>query len=118
MPDGTKTGVVLHLIGTDNPKYKEFDRQLSIKNLKKMADKSGNISFDINNLEDLLENNEKTAVEKAAICIVGWDGLTENGKAISHSHDNALGLLKTEGMEWVVDFVNAFVSDRANFIKG
>lgn len=118
MQDGTKTGIFFELVGQDSKKYKDFDRQLAIKQLKKMADKKGNISFNASKLDETLNEREKNKVEQAAVCIVGWKNVKENDKQIPYSHEKAVELLSIEGMDWVVDFINEYTSDRVNFIKG
>lgn len=118
MVDGTKTDIILHLISTDHPEYKKLDRKLTLKNFKKFADKKGGIDMSVSNLDEILDNSEATNIERAAICIVGWEGMTEGGKPFSFSHEKATKLLSTEGADWIVDFVNEFVEERANFIKG
>lgn len=117
MPDGTKTGAFLHLVCTDHPKYLEAERKIQIRQLKKMADKGGNISFNIKDLDAILDDNENVRIERATACVVGWDGITDNGEDLSFSEDNLKSLLSGNRTRWIVDFINDFASDRANFIK-
>lgn len=118
MPNGEKTGVFLELLGYDHPKVKDYSRSVTIKQMRKMADKKGNVTVNVNNIAEILEENEKDDIKLAAVCIAGWEGLTENGEPLSYSHDAAVKFLSNEGMNWVVDAIKEFCNDRANFIKG
>lgn len=116
-PDGTKTGIFLDLISTDHPRFKEIDRKVSLKMLKKMADGKKNISgININKIDP--EESEKFDIERIAACIVGWDGLTSDGQPVPYSHDNAMKFLSYPMLDWVREIIREFAEDRANFTKG
>jgi len=116
MPDGSKTGVFLHLIGTDHDDFKKVDREVTIKQLRKIADKKGNINFNVNNID--WDEKDEDKIKKLAACVVDWEGVTEDGKSLKCTPAKVVEFLSSDGLEWACDLIEEFVDERANFIKG
>lgn len=116
MPDGSKTGVVLHLIGTDHDAFKKVDRAATVRQLKKLADKKGNINFNANNID--FDEQDEDKIKRLAACVVDWEGMKEDGKPLKCTPAKVLEFLSSDDVEWVCDFIEDFVGERANFIKG
>lgn len=118
-PNGEKTGIFLYLLGQDSKKYKEFERELTLVQLKELANKDDNkkVSLDPDELFQRLEKREKMAFDQALICVDGWEGVHEDGKEVKFSQEKLKEYLSMDGMGWVIEFINNYVMNRVNFIK-
>lgn len=116
LPDGTKTDFVLKVVGIDHPAYKEVDRLITKRNIKKFSDNRGNVNINANKLD--LDENRKDEIERVAAAVVGWKGLVHEGKEVKYSKERCLDVLSNDGLSWLVDDLIIFITDRANFMKG
>jgi hypothetical protein len=107
--DGTKLdGVVLQVIGQDSQEYRDAARSILQSAIKKAP------KGDITKLG--AGDDEYYSAKLKALHIKGWAGIEQDGKPLEYSKENALELVKK--YPWLRDQIDAFVGDRANFIKG
>ena len=99
---GEDLGIKITLIGTDSKTFRDISKSRATASLKK---KSREIDLD---------QNESDAVELLAKCTKGWSGITENGKDIPFTHDNAVQLY-TKYL-WLREQIDRFMADRSNFL--
>jgi len=95
---GEDLGIQITLIGTDSKTF----RDISTASLKK---KSREIDLD---------QNEAESVELLAKCTKGWSGITESGKEVPFSYENAVKLY-TKYL-WLREQIDRFMADRSNFL--
>jgi hypothetical protein len=93
-------GVTITLLGQDSKVYKA--------RLSKMRQSfsGSNKKLDISKIEDEAANN------RVAVTIA-WEGVEENGKPLECTPENVRYMY--EKYDWLVEQVDRFVSDRANF---
>ena len=99
---GEDLGITITLIGTDSKTFRDISKSRATASLKKKT------------REIDLDQNESDAVELLAKCTKGWSGITENGKEIVFSHDNAVQLY-TKYL-WLREQIDRFMADRSNFL--
>ena len=99
---GEDLGITITLIGTDSKTFRDISKSRATASLKKKT------------REIDLDQNESEAVELLAKCTKGWTGITENGKEIVFSHDNAVQLY-TKYL-WLREQIDRFMADRSNFL--
>lgn len=99
---GEDLGITITLIGTDSKTFRDISKSRATASLKKKT------------REIDLDQNESDAVELLAKCTKGWTGITENGKEIVFSHDNAVQLY-TKYL-WLREQIDRFMADRSNFL--
>lgn len=99
---GEDLGIVITLIGTDSKTFRDISKSRATASLKKKT------------REIDLDQNESDAVELLAKCTKGWTGITENGKEVAFSYDNAVQLY-TKYL-WLREQIDRFMADRSNFL--
>ena len=99
---GEDLGITITLIGTDSKTFRDISKIRATMALKKKT------------REIDLDQNESDAVELLAKCTKGWSGITENGKDIPFSYDNAVQLY-TKYL-WLREQIDRFMADRSNFL--
>ena len=99
---GEDLGITITLIGTDSKTFRDISKSRATASLKKKT------------REIDLDQNESDAVELLAKCTKGWTGITENGKEVAFSYDNAVQLY-TKYL-WLREQIDRFMADRANFL--
>ena len=99
---GEDLGITITLIGTDSKTFRDISKSRATASLKKKT------------REIDLDQNESDAVELLAKCTKGWTGITENGKEVAFSFDNAVQLY-TKYL-WLREQIDRFMADRANFL--
>ena len=99
---GEDLGIKITLIGTDSKTFRDISKIRATMALKK---KSREIDLD---------QNEQDSIELLARCTKGWSGITENGKDIPFSHENAVELY-TKYL-WLREQIDRFMADRSNFL--
>ena len=99
---GEDLGITITLIGTDSKTFRDISKSRATASLKKKT------------REIDLDQNESDAVELLAKCTKGWAGITENGKEVAFSHDNAVQLY-TKYL-WLREQIDRFMADRSNFL--
>lgn len=107
--DGTKLdGVTMLVIGQDSQEYRDAARVILQSAIKKAP------KGDVSRLG--AGDDEYYAAKLKALHIKGWTGIEEGGQPFEYSKENAVELVKK--YPWLRDQIDAFVGDRANFIKG
>ena len=99
---GEDLGITITLIGTDSKTFRDISKSRATASLKKKT------------REIDLDQNESDAVELLAKCTKGWTGITENGKEVSFSYDNAVQLYTK--YIWLREQIDRFMADRSNFL--
>ena len=99
---GEDLGIVITLIGTDSKTFRDISKIRATMALKKKT------------REIDLNQNEQDSIELLARCTKGWSGITENGKDIPFSHENAVELY-TKYL-WLREQIDRFMADRSNFL--
>ena len=99
---GEDLGIQITLIGTDSKTFRDISKSRATASLKK---KSREIDLD---------QNEQDSIELLAKCTKGWTGITENGKEVAFSYDNAVQLY-TKYL-WLREQIDRFMADRSNFL--
>ena len=99
---GEDLGITITLIGTDSKTFRDISKSRATASLKKKT------------REIDLDQNESDAVELLAKCTKGWSGITENGKEVVFSFDNAVQLY-TKYL-WLREQIDRFMVDRSNFL--
>lgn len=99
---GEDLGIKITLIGTDSKTFRDISKSRATASLKKKT------------REIDLDQNESDAVELLAKCTKGWTGITENGKEVAFSYDNAVQLY-TKYL-WLREQIDRFMADRSNFL--
>ena len=99
---GEDLGIVITLIGTDSKTFRDISKSRATASLKKKT------------REIDLDQNESDAVDLLAKCTKGWTGITENGKEVAFSYDNAVQLY-TKYL-WLREQIDRFMADRSNFL--
>ena len=99
---GEDLGITITLIGTDSKTFRDISKSRATASLKKKT------------REIDLDQNESDAVELLAKCTKGWSGITENGKEVAFSFDNAVQLY-TKYL-WLREQIDRFMADRSNFL--
>jgi len=110
LPDGSPTDFFITVRGTQSPKVKAYSKkvfnQLQIKEQQaKRKGKENDFS---------LEDAEDMAVASAAVRIVSWRGLLEDGKVVEFNEDNANRIMRE--LDWVRSQVLDEADIAANFI--
>lgn len=67
-------------------------------------------------IEDAVEASEQHAMDLRIASTLGWRGLEIDGKEFKYSADNAVKLYSDPGFDWLVNQVDRFMGDRANFL--
>ena len=112
---GEKTGVVFHLVGLDHERPKEVERRQAKQKIQR-AQKSGSLNKVIKTWD--FDEAQQQKVEIICACISGWKGLTKDEKELKYTPQAALDLLSDPKLAWIVEEIEKFVTDRANFMKG
>ena len=99
---GEDLGITITLIGTDSKTFRDISKSSATASLKKKT------------REIDLDQNESDAVDLLAKCTKGWAGITENGKEVAFSYDNAVQLY-TKYL-WLREQIDRFMADRSNFL--
>ena len=99
---GEDLGITITLIGTDSKTFRDISKSRATASLKKKT------------REIDLDQNESDAVELLAKCTKGWTGITENGKEVAFSDDNAVQIY-TKYL-WLREQIDRFMADRSNFL--
>jgi len=107
--DDSPTGVVFSLIGQDTKQFRDLDR----KSDKQMVLKAMRGECTPAEMEKL----EKQDAELAAVCIVGWTGLEENGVELQYSPAKATELMANPEFALIKKQIVDFIGERKNFFR-
>ncbi len=100
---GKDTGIVFVLRGRDAKVYRKLTNEFRAKAMREK-------------LDDPVEAAELKAVDSRVACTVTWKGMEKDGKEWEFSAERARELYTDEGYSWLVDQVDSFIQDRANFL--
>lgn len=101
--------VELQVVGSDSPVFKEVDKIFASKRLNAFASKKKGEA--VIGYDDIVDEK----IEKCSACVVGWSGLTLDGKPFEYSKENSKMLMVR--FSWICAQVEAFINDRSNFFK-
>jgi len=109
LPTGASSGAKLTIIGDLSPtvkaygrrKFQEFQQRQAIAKRKNREDE-----LDLDEAEDM-------AVESALVRLIGWEGITENGKEVPFSKEKAAEVLKVH--PWIREEITKEAGDILNF---
>lgn len=103
-----KTGeaVTIKVIGTDSKDYTKVYQKIQDRRIQKRF-KKGKTTITAAEMQE-------EAMDMLVACTKGWKHIEIEGKELAFSEDNAR-MLYTK-FPWVREQVDAFVSDRANFL--
>lgn len=87
-----------------------MESEIAKNTMKRRAQKQLN-SRSKQNIDETIEFN----TQFLAKLITGWTGINENNEPLEYSRENAAELLRKYA--WVREQVDAFVTERSNFIK-
>jgi hypothetical protein len=91
LPDGTKTDAKITVRGANSPAVKNHARRVyqEFKVKEQQAKRRGKEPEDLT-----LEEAEDMAAEAAAVRVIGWVGIAEDGKEIQFTKDEAERIMK------------------------
>jgi hypothetical protein len=91
LPDGSETDAKLTVRGVNSPAVKNYSRKVysEFKMKEQAAKRRGRDPEELS-----LEDAEELAVNSAAVRLMGWSGLEENGKPIKFEKDEVARVLK------------------------
>lgn len=109
LPDGTVSDATLTILGDLSPtvknfgkrKYKEFKQQ---QESAKRRGKEWELSLD---------EAEEESIEAALVRLIGWNGITENGKKVEFSKEKARDTLKAHS--WIRELIMSESNNVGNF---
>ena len=89
LPDGTETDAKIKVRGVNSPKVKTFGKQ--VYKQMQMQEKSAKARG--KTYEVTLEEAEELSVKSAAVRVISWSGIAENGKEIACTEDEVIRIL-------------------------
>lgn len=109
--EGAPTGVFFELAGPTHPKRKQI-QLANQRRLQQQLQKTGKVQLD-----DPIEQ-ESQQKENLAEFTLGWSGLTDDsGADIPFSKAKALELYENDDYAWIVDQLQAALSEKERFMK-
>jgi hypothetical protein len=109
LPTGASSGAKLTIIGDLSPTVKAYGRRKFQEFQQRQA-----IAKRKNREEELdLDEAEEMAVESALVRLIGWEGITENGKEVPFTKEKAAEVLKTHA--WIREEITKEAGDITNF---
>lgn len=100
---GQSTGIVIVLRGRDSKVYRKLTNEFRAKAMREK-------------INDPVEAAETKAIDSRVACTVTWRGMEKDGKEWEFSAERARELYTDEGYAWLVDQIDTFIQDRANFL--
>jgi hypothetical protein len=96
--------ITITLVGSDSATFKramqvQADRRLKSNNRRSIS----------------MQSIEDDAIDLLSAATIGWDGIVVDGEELPFSNENAKALY--ERFPWIREQVNAFIGERANFLK-
>lgn len=107
---GASLGATVTLAGPEHPARRAIDFAKQRK-LRAAIQKTGRLEVS-DPEDDLLD-----AIDKLAVCTLGWSGITDGDAPIEFSKAAAAKLYGADGMGWLRDQLYAAMEERARFIK-
>jgi hypothetical protein len=110
LPTGAPSGAKLTVLGDMSPTVKAYSRKrfAEFQQKQTIAKRKGR------DVEDMsLDDAEEYAVEAALVRLVGWEGITSEGKDVAFTKEKAKEVLTAH--PWIRDAVVQEASDVTNF---
>lgn len=109
LPDGTMSDAKLTIIGDLSATVQNYSKRKykEIKSQIEAAKRRGK------EWEPSLEDAEEEAVEGALVRLIGWDGITEDGKEVKFSKEKATEVLKKHS--WIREQIYEEAKNVQNF---
>lgn len=98
--------ITITLAGSDSERFRKVQRASTNRRLKTQSSRRGQVTS---------EELEADSLETLAACTISWRGLVVDGEALECNAANARKAYKR--LPWLKEQVDAFVGDRANFLK-
>lgn len=109
LPDGSLSGAKLTIIGDMSPQVKAYGRRKFTEFQARAATAKRKGKEDQIDLEEA----EDAAIEGALVRLIGWEGITENGKPVEFSKEKASEILRNHA--WIREAIMEEASDVTNF---
>lgn len=109
LPDGSVSDAKLTVIGDLSSTVQNYSKR-KYKEIKSQMDQAKRRGKE---WEPTLEEAEEDAVQGALIRLIGWEGFTENGKAVEFSKEKAAEVLREHS--WIREQIYEQARDVANF---
>ena len=93
-------GLVLR--GKDSKEYRKLTQEFRAQAMRQKMD-------------DPMAMAEKRGKDSRVACTVDWVDMAYNGES-KFSHELVRQMYDDEGLQWIVDQVDQFIQDRANFL--
>lgn len=107
LPTGESTGIIFKVVGQDSKQFKAVSGKWIELSLDAAKGKKVNP-----------DQMFQARAEMAAACVVGWSNLDdENDLPIPYSPEKALELLAQPEFSFIVEQLDAFVTERVNFFR-
>lgn len=103
---GEPTGIKLHLQGQDTAEFRTTAKAFAKRQLER---KDKTLDFD---------EMEKERIELVTVCVVDWENLQEDGVDVPFSKAKAKELFSNPKLVFIVEQIEEFVAQRANFFRG
>lgn len=109
LPTGVSSGAKLTIIGDMSATVKNYARRKfqELQQRQMIAKRKGKED------EIDLDEAESMAVEASLVRLIGWEGITENGKAVEFSKDKAREVLTAHA--WIREQIMREAGDVTNF---
>jgi hypothetical protein len=90
LPDGSETDAKLTVRGVNSPAVKNYSRKVyqEFKTREQAAKRRGRDPEELS-----LEDAEELAVNSAAVRLIGWEGIEENGKPVKFEKEEVKRIL-------------------------
>lgn len=108
--NGEAKPVTLTLAGSDSDRAMKAERAALNRRFKANANRRGTSS------SMTAEELDSDTLDKLAACTLGWSGFVVEGSEVECTPANARQLYRQ--WPWLREQAQAFVDDRANFLKG
>lgn len=110
LPTGEPSGAKLTILGDMSPTVKQYSRRKfsEFQQKQAIARRKGKDADEMS-----LQEAEELAVESALVRLVGWEGITEDGKEVPFSKEKAEAVLTAHS--WIREAIVQEASDVTNF---
>lgn len=110
LPTGAPSGAKLTVIGEMSKTVKDYSRKkfAEWQQRQAIAKRKGKEAEELS-----LEEAEELSIESALVRLIGWEGITENGKEIPFSKEKAAQVLRDH--PWIRDAIMQESADVTNF---
>lgn len=109
LPTGENSGAKLTVIGEQSKTVRQYARKSlnEFRQRQQIAKRKGRDE------ELSIEELEELAVEQSLVRLIGWEGITENGKEVPFNKDKAREILTVH--PWIREAIIAESEDITNF---